>query len=79
LQVQAFSENLAIGKQYLEKIINETLNDTIFQKIKNICMSGWPLNKSLLENALKPFWTFRDEIHVIDDLVFKGNSAVISH
>ena len=26
LQVQAFSENLAIGKQYLEKIKNETLN-----------------------------------------------------
>ncbi|XP_060874020.1 uncharacterized protein K02A2.6-like [Metopolophium dirhodum] len=42
------------------------------QKIKNICKVGWPLNKSLLENSLKPFWTFRDEIHVIDDLVTLG-------
>ncbi|CAI6364864.1 unnamed protein product [Macrosiphum euphorbiae] len=77
LQVQVFSENLAIGKQYLDKIKNETLNDSILQKIKNICKSGWPLNKSLLENSLKPFWTFRDEIHVIDDLVFKGNCLVV--
>ncbi|KAE9534116.1 hypothetical protein AGLY_008852 [Aphis glycines] len=44
---------------------------------KGKIMSGWPLNKSLLDNALKPFWTFRDEIHVIDDLVFKGNCLVV--
>lgn len=40
-------------------------------------MKGWPLSKSLLENCLKPFWTFREEIHVIDDLVFKGNCLII--
>jgi len=40
-------------------------------------MSGWPLNKPLLENSLKPFWTFRDEIHVIDDLVFKSNCLIV--
>jgi len=33
LQVQAFYENLAIGKQYLVKIKNETLNDIVLQKI----------------------------------------------
>jgi len=55
LQVQVFSKNSTIGKQYLDKIKNETLNDSIFQKIKNICMSEWPLNKSLLENSLKSF------------------------
>jgi len=77
LHVQAFSENLAIRKQYLDKIKNKTLNDTIFQKIKNICVSGWPLNKPLLEDSFKPFWNFRDEIHVIDDLVFKGNCLMI--
>jgi len=45
LHVQVFSENLGIGKQYLDKIKYETVNDIIFQKIKNICKSGWPLNK----------------------------------
>jgi hypothetical protein len=48
-----------------------------FRKLKISACLGGLLNKSLLDNTLKLFWTFKDEIHVIDDLVFKGNCLVV--
>jgi transposase InsO family protein len=77
LHVQAFTDNLAVEKTQLEKIRKETSNDTVLSKILDIYLVGWPTDRNKIEDCLKPYWTFRDEIHIIDDLVFKGNCLVI--
>lgn len=61
-----FTENFAVEKTQLEKIRRETSKDTTLSKILDIYLVGWPTDKNKLEDCLKPYWTFRDEIHIID-------------
>ncbi|XP_050548981.1 uncharacterized protein K02A2.6-like [Daktulosphaira vitifoliae] len=77
--VKSFTENLAIEETQLEKIKKETANDLVLKKIIQVYLTGWPTNKNLVEDCLKPYWCYRDEINVIDNLVFKGHCLVIPH
>lgn len=40
-------------------------------------MKGWPSSKDGIYNELCPYWNIRNELHVIDSLIFKQNTIVI--
>ena len=54
-----------------------TLQDSSLQKLSAAVITGWPSDRNLLDDDLKPYWTFRDELSVYNGIVYKGNQCVI--
>lgn len=61
----------------METIRVETLQDPLLKELVNMVMSGWPTNRADCPSYLLPFWNFRDEIGVQDDILLKSNKIII--
>lgn len=55
----------------------QTKQDTVLQKVKEFCQSGW--QQELCKDELLKYFTMRRELHVIDDLVFYQDRIVVPH
>lgn len=75
--VNAVVENLPLPKFKLDQIKAESNKDKIHNLLRNTILNGWPNSKNKLFNELHVFWNYRDELHVIDDLIFKNNALLI--
>ena len=51
--------------------------DEHLQCLKSFIITGWPSIKDELHTDLKPYWSYRDELAVIDRIVLKGRHIVI--
>lgn len=60
-----------------EELVKETRNDSELQKVKKVIIAGWPLTKKELDYTVRPYWDSREELAVLDDVVFKGDRVVI--
>ena len=56
----------------LTELKDQTEKDKQLQQLMNTIKTGWPTNKKCL-----PFWKFRDELSVSDNIIFKGEKVVI--
>ena len=43
----------------------------------NMITQGWPPQKSQLDPALTPFWSYRDELTIHAGVVYKGLQVII--
>ena len=50
---------------------------TIFKKFKNIIIAGWPDSKDEISAELKLYWSYRDELVVIDGIILKGRCIIM--
>ena len=44
---------------------------------KNIIISGWPTTKDQLHLNIRPYWSYKDDLTVIDGIVMKGRCIII--
>ena len=51
--------------------------DSHTQKLKHFINTGWPDSKDEVSEELKPCWSYRDELAVIDGMVLKGRCIII--
>ena len=51
--------------------------DNYLQKLKNIIIAGWPNSKDEIGEELKPYWSHRDKLVVIDGIILKGRHIII--
>ena len=51
--------------------------DNHLQKLKSFIISGWPDMKDELCADLRPYWSYRGELAVIDGIILKGRHIVI--
>ena len=58
-------------------LCKETQSDTVLQCFMQLCIDGWPNDKSKVPAACLPFWTFRDKIFFNDGVLFKGEKVII--
>ena len=58
-------------------LAKETDKDEILIALKNVIIKGWPNTRSECPQNLRKFWTFRDELSILDRLVLKGIRIVI--
>ena len=47
------------------------------QQLKGIIISGWPDSRDELHTDLQPYWSYRDELAVIDGVILKGKCIII--
>ena len=51
--------------------------DHHLQKLKHFIITGWPDSKYEMSTELKPYWSYRDELVVIDGMILKGRCIII--
>ena len=52
-------------------------HDPVIGELRPILQYGWPDNANQLPEHLRPFFTFRDELVIENDLLFKGNRLYV--
>ncbi len=60
-----------------QELKNETSRDAELQMLHHRVVSGWPSENAKLEQELRPYWDFREEISVYDGILFKGERIII--
>lgn len=68
---------LPIKDRKIEEIKKETLLDTQICTLIETISSGWPETIHECPDNIKPYWNFRDELSVIDNLAFKSQRLII--
>ena len=51
--------------------------DNHLQQLKGIISTGWPDSRDELHADLQPYWSYRDELAVIDGIILKGKCIII--
>lgn len=75
--VNVMYANLAVSQEYATKICQATMNDESLQMLKKYYYDGWPNSKDKIHSLLKPYWNIQSEIHVINNLLFKGSKLIV--
>ena len=45
-------------------------------RIKHFIITGWPHSKDKISEELRPYWSYRDELAVIDGAILKGRYII---
>ena len=61
----------------LEKIRTDNTDDSNIKALMSTVLQGWPNDKSEAMPQVREFWYVRDELTVVDGIVFKGQRIVI--
>ena len=76
-QIHMLFEGLPVSDEKLEMFKKEKINDTILQKLKDFTINGWPDNKSNVPSELRPYYSLRSEITVVNGLLFKNDRIIV--
>lgn len=74
--VDMIISNLSFSKDKLNLFKQATQQDTELTTIKNYIENGWP-NRDKMPYNLKCYYPIKDELFVIDNLVFKNANVVV--
>ncbi|XP_041472606.1 uncharacterized protein K02A2.6-like [Lytechinus variegatus] len=77
LEVVNAVNHLALPDDKIAEIKRQTVNDPTVCQLKDTILEGWPDHKSQLPQSLTPYFGFRDEVSLSDDLIFKGERLVV--
>ena len=66
---------LSVSKERQEDIRERTLTE--LQGLYTVIVNGWPDTKHETPVSIRDFWTSRDELSVMDGVIFKGMRIVI--
>ena len=61
----------------ISQIQQVSVQDEHLQHLKNIIITGWLSTKDELHSDLRPYWSYRDDLAGIDEVVMKGRFKII--
>ncbi|CAI5681852.1 unnamed protein product [Oreochromis niloticus] len=76
-QIHSVLSNMPVSDQRLSEIRNETAQDPQLNTLRRTTLSGWPDKRSQCPPDIQEFWNHRDEISLIDGIIFKGEKMII--
>ena len=68
---------VAVSTQKQTEIRQALEKDGSTRTLKQTILQGWPDQKKKCHQDIREYWAYRDELSVIDDLVFKGTKIVV--
>ena len=68
---------LNASKDRCISLAKETENDETLIALKNMVLKGWLDKRDECPEILKPYWTYREELSILDGLVLKGTRIII--
>lgn len=76
-QVHMLLSTVAVSDVKLEQFRHETEKDESLTELMKTVKSGWPETKSDINDKIKSYWDYRDELHVAEGIAFKGEKIVV--
>ena len=76
-QVHLVVTNLPVSDQKMSDLQTSTAFDPNMQQLLAVIKEGWPDHQNSCPSSVKPFWNYRDELSVMEGLIFKGERIVI--
>ena len=67
------ADYLPVSERAINQIQKAMKNDPEMTTLMNLIQVGWPETPSLLNDQMKIYFTFRDELIVQDGLIYKGD------
>ena len=61
----------------IQQIQQATAEDEHLQWLKCFIIAGWPESKDQQHQDIRPYWSFRDDMAVIDRIIMKGRCIII--
>ena len=78
IRVDAIQASMNVPECMLvQQIQQATALDEHLQQLKGFIIAGWPESKEQLDQDIRMYWSFRDDMTVIDDITMKGTYIVI--
>ena len=71
------TEGVAVTNERLEDIRQKTCKDVELQTLKETILRGWPTHYKEVSESIRPYFSYRDELSVQDDLIFRGPCIVV--
>ncbi|KAL5014582.1 hypothetical protein ScPMuIL_008852 [Solemya velum] len=75
--VFAVLSNIQVSQTRKDEIRIETGKDKVLNLLKNTIMTGWPERRKDCKDGVSLYWGFRDELTIVDDMIFKGTRILI--
>ena len=69
--------SLSLTEECLQQVKHASRDDPVLEQLRRTILNGWPQNKGAVKDCLHPYFDFRDELVVQDELVFKGDLVII--
>lgn len=76
-QVHMVMSNLPVSNEKLRVFRAETAKDVILNKLIQTVLQGWPETKSEVVKDIHAYWNYRDEISVVEGILFKGERLIV--
>ena len=68
---------LSISPERMTELQQQTLSDPSMQKLARFIKEGWPEHERSVPPDMKAFFPFRDELVIENDIILKGQRAVV--
>ena len=69
--------NLPVTDEKMNYLKEKTKEDDQMKEIQHHIQNGWPDKKESCQPLAQEFWTFRDELAIVDGIILKGERIVI--
>lgn len=69
--------DLAVSEKQLTEIQLATETDPALQTVKRLITSGWPEHQRNVPPEAQPYYQYRHELSISDNVVFKGDRCVV--
>ncbi|XP_061196319.1 uncharacterized protein K02A2.6-like [Saccostrea echinata] len=77
IDVNYIEQELSMTEEKLQELKDATEADEQFQTLADIVRVGWLEMRSQVSTCVRMFWNYRDEITVLNGLLYKGQSVMI--
>ena len=71
------TKHLAVTKERLADFQQKTRDDAILQQLKQTIQLGWPERREAVPSEICAFYSYRDELRVQDEILFRGNRVIV--
>lgn len=70
-------KDLRISDQRIQIIRQETISDKHMQLLANVIQKGWPNSVEQVDESLRMYWKYKEEMNTQQGLILKGDRIVI--
>ena len=71
------TEHLAVTRERLADFRQKTKDDPILQQLKETIELGWPERRETFPSEFRAFYSYRDELTVQGQILFRGNRVIV--
>ena len=71
------SRNARLEESTENHLREGTSKDITLTALYKVIVHGWPEDRSVISESLRPYWTYRDELSVQNGIIYKGTQVMV--